>query len=547
MLVYRLSNFYKTHFRIILFCVLAGALLLAWSHRFIQDDAFISLRYADNFVRGRGLVWNDGERVEGYTNCLWTLLMSVPLRFNLDPIRFSFACGLALFALSLFFTYRLAAHLLRSKHLALLTITLLGLNYSFSSYATGGMETQLQTCLFVACTYLLLDCLKRKAWTPLRVLLLSVLLSLSLLTRLDSMLLLIVLLPIALFLIFREETTQARKAMKAVYLFAPLLLLVGTWLVWKLRFYGAVLPNTFYVKVNSLTSFKRGLIYVYLFFNSYWLIPFPILFIIFFKRLWRKESAPILILSLVTLLWLLYVIAVGGDFMEFRFLVPVLPFIFIQIMWLIFNQIKQIKIRACLIILILLGSLHHALMFQTSTALFYDVESTQALQFHITGEKSDWAEIGKVLGDAFNYDSENVTIAVTPAGAIPYYSRLKSVDMLGLNDAWVARHGEIALSKPGHQRRATLEYLLERRVNLLIGHPQMIANESKISQIPWNDYFFYTRISRQDNLPVGSKLIEIPINSKYKLLILYLVQNSLVDEAIQKKGWITHSIPVQND
>jgi len=41
-----------------------------------QDDAFISFRYAQNLVDGNGLVFNPGERVEGYTNLSWTLLMA---------------------------------------------------------------------------------------------------------------------------------------------------------------------------------------------------------------------------------------------------------------------------------------------------------------------------------------------------------------------------------------------------------------------------------------------------------------------------------------
>jgi hypothetical protein len=32
-----------------------------------------------NLVAGHGLVFNPGERVEGYTNFLWTLLMAVPI------------------------------------------------------------------------------------------------------------------------------------------------------------------------------------------------------------------------------------------------------------------------------------------------------------------------------------------------------------------------------------------------------------------------------------------------------------------------------------
>jgi hypothetical protein len=48
------------------------------------DDAMISMRYAKNLAHGAGLVWNpNGERVEGFTNPLWVLLMSF---FHLFPI-----------------------------------------------------------------------------------------------------------------------------------------------------------------------------------------------------------------------------------------------------------------------------------------------------------------------------------------------------------------------------------------------------------------------------------------------------------------------------
>jgi hypothetical protein len=43
------------------------------------DDAMISLTYARNLAEGNGLVWTAGESpVEGYTNFLWTLGMTLP-------------------------------------------------------------------------------------------------------------------------------------------------------------------------------------------------------------------------------------------------------------------------------------------------------------------------------------------------------------------------------------------------------------------------------------------------------------------------------------
>ena len=47
----------------------------AW---FLCDEAFISFRYARNLVEGHGLVFNPGERVEGYANFPWVLELAAP-------------------------------------------------------------------------------------------------------------------------------------------------------------------------------------------------------------------------------------------------------------------------------------------------------------------------------------------------------------------------------------------------------------------------------------------------------------------------------------
>jgi len=42
----------------------------------VGDDAYISFRVSDNFIHGYGLRWNVAERVQAFTNPLWTLLMA---------------------------------------------------------------------------------------------------------------------------------------------------------------------------------------------------------------------------------------------------------------------------------------------------------------------------------------------------------------------------------------------------------------------------------------------------------------------------------------
>ena len=69
----------------------AAAAARAW----VCDDAFISFRYALNLVRGQGLVFNPGERVEGYSNPLWTILMAVGLALGRDLEHWAVGWGLA--------------------------------------------------------------------------------------------------------------------------------------------------------------------------------------------------------------------------------------------------------------------------------------------------------------------------------------------------------------------------------------------------------------------------------------------------------------------
>ena len=68
---------------LLLALALFGLRQLIWKDSFIasnglryftvDDDSLISMRYAWNLAHGKGLVWNQGEHVEGFTNPLWTL------------------------------------------------------------------------------------------------------------------------------------------------------------------------------------------------------------------------------------------------------------------------------------------------------------------------------------------------------------------------------------------------------------------------------------------------------------------------------------------
>jgi arabinofuranosyltransferase len=73
--------------------IAAAGVLRAWSRRWSCDDAFISFRYADHLAHGQGLVWNVGERVEGFSNLLWTLLFVPAAAADLDLVVVSEVLG----------------------------------------------------------------------------------------------------------------------------------------------------------------------------------------------------------------------------------------------------------------------------------------------------------------------------------------------------------------------------------------------------------------------------------------------------------------------
>ena len=123
-----------------------------WAERWVQDDAYVSFRYARNLVRGDGLTYNAGEKVEGYSNFLWTVLAAAPLAAGADdPLPFMHAVSAALwwatYALLLAICIALWGEGLWVAPLALLPVAL---QWSFNMWCFSGMETPLMTLLTVA-------------------------------------------------------------------------------------------------------------------------------------------------------------------------------------------------------------------------------------------------------------------------------------------------------------------------------------------------------------------------------------------------------------
>ncbi len=70
---------------IVVLALAAAAAWFAWLAVYQVDDAYIVYRYADNLARGKGFVFNAGERVEGVSCFLWTLVLAACAAARLPP------------------------------------------------------------------------------------------------------------------------------------------------------------------------------------------------------------------------------------------------------------------------------------------------------------------------------------------------------------------------------------------------------------------------------------------------------------------------------
>lgn len=290
-------------------------------HAWTCDDAFITLRTVRNFLAGEGLRWNLHERVQSFTHPLWMLVLSVSFGLVRDPIAAMLLPALAMSAATL---WMIAFRLRLSVPAALLALALLVSSRSFVDYSTSGLENPLSHFLFVA---MIADHLRGvgpdgrlRAPSRRALLRLTSLTALIGLGRLDAML---VALPL-LISAYRRSGEPPRVLGKVLLQgTSPLLL----WEVFSIVYYGFPFPNTAYAKlasgVPSTDLWLQGLLYYLsqLAFDpvSLLAIACAVIFVLLGRQ--RELYAP----GLGLVLYLVYIVYVGGDFMAGRhFSLPVL-------------------------------------------------------------------------------------------------------------------------------------------------------------------------------------------------------------------------------
>ena len=437
---------------------------------FVSDDAFISLRYAANLLAGHGLVFNPGERVEGFTSPLWTLLLAGFGACGFDLLEAARAFGLLCSVLALPTTYWLARQCGAARPTALIAPALLACNGSFACWAASGMETPLFVGLIAAA---FATALAGGYWTS------ASLAAAAALARPEGLLVLFVL---GLYQLLPAKRGEGRSCL-------PWLLVGGgpyaLFLGFRRWYYGDWLPNTYYAKTGGgWAQIQRGLDYLRDYAADHEGLLLLVGLAVF--ALLRRTAG----LRLVAVGWLLFWLAVawmGGDGLPmYRFALAPLP-LFAALAAALVSDLARPSLwegrKSGVALAVVLGC-----------AWAYAHGSPPRLKSHYSAyqfqqqvEIPRWTRVGQWLAASA---PAGASIAVVPIGAVAYYSKLEVRDMLGLTDRHIARRNLSGLGRgwAGHEKHDG-QYVLRRRPTyLLLGNVDVTEQPRDPGKRPFIPY-----------------------------------------------------------
>lgn len=406
-----------------------GALaLLLWLHArhfatFLSDDALISLRYARRWVQGHGLTWTGNERVEGYTDFLWVVLTAVGgwLRFGyIGVARFLDHAGvfaaLAIIGLSPR-TQRWSAWRLAGGGLLWVA------SAPVAVWANGGLEHGFMTGVLALLLFRLASAPNadepRVDWPA------AVAAAALVLLRADG----VVLVACAFTGAFVAQRIQRRPSVKRLARTVALAVMAFVaQMLFRRLYYSAWQPNTAVAKLAfNKQRLLLGISHVWQGYQGIVvLVGAAIVGTAILIR--HKRGAAVVMPWFVVLGWSVYLAAVGGDiFPGWRQLL----FVLVPLALLL------AEVAECL------AADHGARLALTAVALsvvHWQFQIGDAENKRAKAEVWEWdgVGVGRDLKAAFG--AQAPLLAVDAAGALPYFSDLPSLDMLGLIDAYIASH-----------------------------------------------------------------------------------------------------------
>ncbi len=388
-----------------------------------QEDAYIGYRYAENFANGHGLTFNNGDYVEGYSNFLFIILLSLSYKIGVSTTLASKSIGIISSLLILLILPKIISYLSnwRCGYIVRYLPSLCLSSYpAFTYWTTSGMETTFFASLLVIAFYFTIK-------EQNNLYLASLFYILATLVRMEGVLYFIstvIAYSVHNYIVMRKIDKIFFRRLLVITI--PYIIAIIIWELWRWNYYGNFLPNTYYIKMpapDQIFPISRGIVYMSSFWNSIGGISILLLSLLF---VFGKYPIFIkLYYMLIQLFWHLYLREANGDWMVLhRFYIHLVPFIFIFLSISIGYIIKNQKALNTLLIAYIIGfSLYSTYHYRNN-------------QYHNTIGLQSEVHVGKWLKN--NID-QNKTLAVLNAGALPYFSKLKIIDYYGLMDSELSR------------------------------------------------------------------------------------------------------------
>jgi hypothetical protein len=426
------------------------SMLLVWNmarvRAFTVDDAYISYRYARNFARGLGLVYNPGERIEGYTNFLWTLLLGLGFKLHLDPEVVAKVLGgiASLGALTAVFV--LSRRLRPFSLFPCLATWLMATSIVQSGYAVFGLETSLFTCLVLWGLIFFFREHERGTGFPLS----GLVFGLAGLTRPEAAMYL----GVPMLLLGRSFIGRQNILRGACFV-----VIVGAHMLWRHAYYGTWLPNSFAAKTGDLRQqLHGGEVYLRSYAHHAWpVLLLGILGLYLITRPRRSahpeperpashpefEAGSIISLGVASLG---YVVIIGGDWMPyFRFLGPIEPLCFVlacvgtrTVVDSLGTEIRRPGVAALVIGLVLFLGVFRVRELNAAQTML--LSSEKVFWDSAAGETATWLLIDRSPGE----------VAVGDIGYIGYATDYPILDLLGLVDPVISKLPGGYTQKIGH-------------------------------------------------------------------------------------------------
>ncbi|MEO6401021.1 MAG: hypothetical protein ABIP62_03310 [Vicinamibacteria bacterium] len=446
-----------------------SAIRLAISRVWVADDAYITFRHIAQFLAGNGLTYNTLEHVEGFTHPLWAVLLCIfgwlGAPISGTAVTMDLLCASAL----------LLAIAWRDQENGPLAVALLVSCSGFIDFATSGLETPM-TMLLIYIAYRTRSLVD----TPVRA---GIALGLAYLCHPD-----VAVLALGPMILFSIEAQRRgwRQSRAAILRFGVSLASAPiAWHIFRLWYYGDVLPNTYYAK-NGGSYWSQGLAYVmdfatYAPLSAAGFLLVGGLAIVDLSRgagleRWRRSAGIMAIVVHMTA-----ITRVGGDFMGFRLLLPDLAVVAALTASVLTPLVAKVRLP-----------IQAALMAAALWALF-----VQPVPPHerglIVNERLNFASAYTNPADAFTGRPRHLwwnegrlfrafqecvgdPSMIVEYPNIGYYgvalgTRASLIDGNGLVDRfvarnWAARKG-LPRGRPGHEGKMTVDYALKRKIHFV--------------------------------------------------------------------------------